>query len=72
MLPLITASASFAASTRTVSHPALHPIALALVLAAPLKLLVAREPLADFVPHALARAYKPTAAERTVVAVMPK
>jgi hypothetical protein len=40
--------------------------------AAPLKLLVAREPLADFVPHALARAYKPTAAERTVVAVMPK
>lgn len=40
--------------------------------AAPVKLLLAREPLADFLPHALARAYKPASTERTVVAVMPK
>jgi len=28
--------------------------------------------MADFLPHALARASKPAAAERTVVAVMPQ
>lgn len=39
---------------------------------APVKLLLAREPLADFLPHALARAAKPASTERTVVAVMPK
>ena len=39
---------------------------------APIKLLLARETMADFLPHALVRASKPAAAERTVVVVMPQ